>query len=209
MIFPPSLYLLILAGVTIATLTGENGLLSKAQIAKERNQEAEDDEKDKLSSYEDEIDNYGTWERTGEEGTITISEEAWNKVEKVDNIPMSANLAYGNTVLNYDFTKYKRVGCYVNAAYAANMILEIDLSTLNASTIVNGTADMYLGSTTGSRYTNNQDNLVFMCVMTVNSAKNYLTLNKLGFINGTTYNNRMAETSNSAAFFVYKVEGIY
>ena len=66
--------LLILAGVTVATLTGENGLLSKTQIAKERNEEAEQDEKDKLSSYEDEIDNYATWERTGEnENIVTTS----------------------------------------------------------------------------------------------------------------------------------------
>lgn len=61
--------LLILAGVTVVTLTGENGLLSKAQLAKERNVESERDEKDKLTSYEDEIDNYNTWERTG--GTET------------------------------------------------------------------------------------------------------------------------------------------
>lgn len=50
--------LLILAGVTVATLTGENGLLAKAQLAKERNIEAEQDEKDKLSSYENELSNY-------------------------------------------------------------------------------------------------------------------------------------------------------
>ena len=61
--------LLILAGVTVATITGENGLLSKAQLAKERTIEAEQDEKDKLNSYEDEINNYGTWERTGESGS--------------------------------------------------------------------------------------------------------------------------------------------
>ena len=70
----------------MATLTGENGLLSKAQLAKERNVESEQDEKDKLSSYEDEIDNYGTWERTGETGnTVTISEEEYNMLRN-DNI---------------------------------------------------------------------------------------------------------------------------
>lgn len=41
--------LLILAGVTVATLTGENGLLSKAKLAKERTAEAEQDEKRKLN----------------------------------------------------------------------------------------------------------------------------------------------------------------
>ena len=52
-------------------MTGENGLLSKAATARQRTAEAEQDEKDKLSSYEDEIDNYGTWERTGEGGNTT------------------------------------------------------------------------------------------------------------------------------------------
>ena len=41
--------LLILAGVTIATLTGENGILTKAGKAKEKNVQAEIDEKIKLA----------------------------------------------------------------------------------------------------------------------------------------------------------------
>ena len=54
----------------------------KAATAKERNKEAEQDEKDKLSSYEDEIDNYKTWERTGESGnTVTISEDEYNMLK--------------------------------------------------------------------------------------------------------------------------------
>ena len=74
--------ILILAGVTIATLTGENGLLSKTATARQRTEEAEQDEKDKLSSYEDEIDNYKTWERTGEsEKTVTISEDEYNMLK--------------------------------------------------------------------------------------------------------------------------------
>ena len=47
-----------MAGVTVATLTGENGLLSKAALAGQKNKEAEDDEKDKLSTYEDELAKY-------------------------------------------------------------------------------------------------------------------------------------------------------
>ena len=44
--------LLILAGVSIATLTGENGLLSKAQEAKKANDQAEEDELRKLTAIE-------------------------------------------------------------------------------------------------------------------------------------------------------------
>ena len=79
--------LLILAGVTVATLTGENGLLNKAATAREKNKEAEQDEKDKLSSYEDGISNYKTWERTGEDSTddtVTISQDEYNMLKNAN-----------------------------------------------------------------------------------------------------------------------------
>lgn len=43
--------LLILAGVTISTLTGENGLLAKAEIAAQSNKDSEEEEKIKLAVY--------------------------------------------------------------------------------------------------------------------------------------------------------------
>ena len=48
--------LLILAGVTIATLTGENGILTRVQEAKSQTEEAEDIEKIKLAISEAQID---------------------------------------------------------------------------------------------------------------------------------------------------------
>ena len=45
--------LLILAGVTIATLTGDNGILTKAQEAKDKTEQAEKDEKSDLAEIED------------------------------------------------------------------------------------------------------------------------------------------------------------
>ena len=50
--------LLILAGVTIATLTGENGILTRAQEAKNKTEQAEKDEKTNLSRTEDLINRY-------------------------------------------------------------------------------------------------------------------------------------------------------
>ena len=47
--------LLILAGVTIATLTGENGILTRATEAKEKTQEGEDIENIKLAISESNI----------------------------------------------------------------------------------------------------------------------------------------------------------
>ena len=50
--------LLILAGVTISTLTGENGILTRAQEAKNKTEEAQKEEQNTLNSYEDKINEY-------------------------------------------------------------------------------------------------------------------------------------------------------
>ena len=61
--------LLILAGVSIATLTGDNGLLTKAQQAKEENEKATLEEKIKLLTAENIINEY-----TGESEEKTAQE---------------------------------------------------------------------------------------------------------------------------------------
>ena len=50
--------LLILAGVSIATLTGDNGILAQANNAKEKTELAEKDEKNDLANTEDIINKY-------------------------------------------------------------------------------------------------------------------------------------------------------
>lgn len=52
--------MLILAGVSIAILTGDNGLLTKAQQAKNTTEQAEKEEKEKLGDMEDIINEYAT-----------------------------------------------------------------------------------------------------------------------------------------------------
>lgn len=56
--------LLILAGVSIATLTGDNGILTRAQDAKTQTEEAEDIEKIRLAITEAQIGNTGYQELT-------------------------------------------------------------------------------------------------------------------------------------------------
>lgn len=58
--------LLILVGVSIETIIGENGLIERARNAKEVTDNATNEEKGKLSSYENEIDNYNIIGRSGE-----------------------------------------------------------------------------------------------------------------------------------------------
>ena len=50
--------LLILAGVTIAMLTGENGILAQASKAKERTNKSQKEEESMLNSMSNLIDNY-------------------------------------------------------------------------------------------------------------------------------------------------------
>ena len=50
--------LLILAGISIAMLTGQNGILNRAAEAKEKTRVAQEDESQKLQGYEDTINQY-------------------------------------------------------------------------------------------------------------------------------------------------------
>ena len=58
--------LLILAGVSIAMLTGQNGILTQAQNAKNRTEEAQVEEENRLNEYENYINQYANGENQGE-----------------------------------------------------------------------------------------------------------------------------------------------
>ena len=58
--------LLILAGVSIAMLTGQNGILTQAQNAKNRTEEAQAEEQNRLNEYENYINQYANGENQGE-----------------------------------------------------------------------------------------------------------------------------------------------
>ena len=71
--------LLILAGVSIAMLTGENGILTQAQKAKTETENATADEANILNSYEDylsQVTNGGFVESKGE--MYQHLEKIWN-----------------------------------------------------------------------------------------------------------------------------------
>ena len=50
--------MLILAGITISSLTGENGLISKVQKVKEESENAETYQNEIINEYEEEIEKY-------------------------------------------------------------------------------------------------------------------------------------------------------
>ncbi len=68
--------LLILVGIAIATLTGENGLLTRAQQAKKLTINAQDNENLILGDYEEKID-----EIVGSRDTVTISKEEYEALK--------------------------------------------------------------------------------------------------------------------------------
>ena len=82
--------LLILAGVSISMLTGQNGILNRAAEAKEKTEVAQEDESQKLKGYEDTINQYaiGSNEEGLPTGTGTTpylpDKEKFEKVEDTD-----------------------------------------------------------------------------------------------------------------------------
>ena len=60
--------LLILAGISIAMLTGQNGILNRAAEAKEKTGVAQEDESQKLKGYEDTINQYAPGSNGGSTG---------------------------------------------------------------------------------------------------------------------------------------------
>ena len=60
--------ILILAGISIAMLTGQNGILNRAAEAKEKTRIAQEDESQKLKGYEDTINQYAPSSNGGSTG---------------------------------------------------------------------------------------------------------------------------------------------
>ena len=85
--------LLILAGVTILSLTG-SGLFEKAKLAKERQENAQNEEDIMLEEYSNVIDNYtrngGTLK--AEEISFTPTDTNWN----VNNVKDALDYLYSN-----------------------------------------------------------------------------------------------------------------
>ena len=80
--------LLILAGVSIAMLTGENGILTQAQKAKEETEKAQVDEENKLDDYENYMNSVAKENIVykDDEGKIAIIPKGFYIVPGLDNI---------------------------------------------------------------------------------------------------------------------------
>ena len=75
--------LLILAGISISTLTGNNGILTKSINAKEKTQDAEDKEKIQIAISEAQISNNGYQKLTEENLQKEIDEQFGSGIVRV------------------------------------------------------------------------------------------------------------------------------
>ena len=82
--------LLILAGISIAMLTGQNRILNRAAEAKEKTRVAQEDENEKLQGYEKIINQYAENLPIGEETTPYLPDK--EKFEKVEGTDLSKGL---------------------------------------------------------------------------------------------------------------------
>ena len=108
--------LLILAGVSIATLTGENGILTQSNVAKEKTEHAKEDELRKLTALEatTNIENQPYTDKNGDTATIPAG-FAVSQVESEKTIDDGLVIidSHGNefvyipvTGMDYDYNRY-------------------------------------------------------------------------------------------------------
>ena len=83
--------LLILAGITINMVLGNNGIIAKAQIAKEQTQEKQKDEEEELAKLENNVDKY----ITNRVGTAQKTEMKSDGTEFITNETLDGKTVYG------------------------------------------------------------------------------------------------------------------
>lgn len=129
--------LLILAGVTIATLTGENGILSKAEQAKIETEEEQLKEDIKLAYNAVKIgSNLKGWDLDTE--IIELQKELTNN-NKVDNILVYRGKEKdGNDVIIVEYTNREKTYCIRNETTVNRCDVKYKLGELKKDTIETG-----------------------------------------------------------------------
>lgn len=98
--------LLILAGISISTLTGDNGILTKSINAKEKTQDAEDKEKIQIAISEAQISNNGYQKLTEENLQKEIDEQFGSGIVRVyPNEKNAFSFIFQNKESNYRLEK--------------------------------------------------------------------------------------------------------
>ena len=211
--------LLILAGISIAMLTGENGILKKAQLAKEITDQKQEEENDILKQYEDLLGIEGNTElpdntETTEAGTIVKLPNKWlttipdevstdngNIVipsKKIANVYAVSDGA-GNTVpVPYGFY-------YVGGKVESGVVISDEVADKNK---FKGQEDVPAGASYNNDGTVNQENSELkgnQFVWIPCEAKDYAKIN-FGMQNVTGWD---ASTNTGEKVFIEKYDGFY
>ena len=111
-------------------------------------------------------------------------------------------LKMGET-LSYDFSKFKRLKIYYRFATTGG-VFEMQLEAASESTAGGNSVDPYSAADIGNTIEN--VNYISLIKVSVNAAKNLLTVVRTGYFNISTSPATWNERSNEA-YYVYKIEG--
>ena len=163
--------LLILAGITVAQLSGNN-LFENAKLAKEKYQQARDQEDEIIGDYEDAITgdrgnklNYSTEEQVI--GTWINGKPLYRKVETVKSPSTNTTWSTIHTVPNADYLRIEYAELYCNDATNDKVVL--NYYTLALLAIKNNKINMYLDTTA---FLNKDVLLIFQYTKTTDTASN-------------------------------------
>lgn len=141
---------MILAGVSIAILTGDNGILTRVQEAKEKTEQAQKDEENILNSYEDKINEY-----LGIDWDIALSNAQKHPDQKTST---AIGVGTDGRAVNMDLWEYTKLNDGTYALNDEKSIIKSETRTAGyTGNIIEGKIPIYIsedGETTFKSVTN-------------------------------------------------------
>ena len=117
--------LLILAGVCIATITGENGLLERTRIAKEKTDQAQAKENNELSNYENVIDEVTT--NSNRDAVKINGNILWTNPDSTANFD-AQTISLSDNIENYNYYQVIYLDQIGQTTYQTTGLLPVGLN---------------------------------------------------------------------------------
>ena len=143
--------LLILAGVTIATLTGDNGILSKVETAKMETDEGKIVEEIKLGYNAVKIgSNLNGWNKDTEAAELETELTNMNQTDEI--IAYKENLKDGNEVIIVEYVNRDKIYCIDDNSEIHECEIEYFLGDIQQETLDNGEYAIFTLSSAGANF---------------------------------------------------------
>ena len=184
--------LLILAGISIASLTG-NGLFEKVKLAKEKQENAEIKENIIFGDYENKIN---------ETAGSSVRENQNNKSKVIWNGKLNPK-----EKLDLDMSEYDYIELYILGEHHTK-ILKFDLTKPVATNYISG-YDFITSITSVNSIQSNSTIWFDFCEFAVNKEKNNLYFYRQGYTSFNTSNNSGSTNTNwtNENSYVYRITG--